>query len=582
MGLLKSVNDMGTPPYLEDVAGNAINFVNPQPIWYAAGIYPGGNNLNGVVTINQQTISSFDWGWPPTITANPSKTNYNLGNGGFKLYITKGADFSKLNLWNDPVGRATTCNSAQAVIYLMDLIIGNNNYFTQAMMSSFAQYFQLSADQAFMLSQAIGSHDIETFIIQFSDNVINNFDKVSYWIWQEQPSNATMEYLENVMTIFKNVALVFKLLGIMNEQAPFFGDLVFAPGDITYNITQTNGVITSTQENKPPDAEFSVNPPAGIVGTSFTFNADATIDDHDNLANLSFRWDWNSDGTWDTAWNNATTATHSYAEAGAYAVTMEAKDSGGLIGAVTHIVNVGGGAGTATHVKLFRDNLPWSSNSMVNMLQSLGFTEGAGPNTYEIIPSDQFATVALVPGQDLIIISNDQSQPFYNNYSASQVRFTNFVYMGGVMFWEACDKGWHNGSIAEAGIVQPGNLSTTFDYDYWNYIPNPNLPLVSGLPASMDHNYASHESFSNLPDGTTVYCVDESSNPTLIEFNLGGGWIIVTGQPLEHQYENVYGASDMEKLLPRIVSYFTGKSLPKSLPKRTLAPSNRASYEPHR
>ena len=94
----------------------------------------------------------------------------------------------------------------------------------------------------------------------------------------------------------------------------------------------------------------------------------------------------------------------------------------------------------------------------------------------------------------------------------------------------------------------------------------------------MDHNYASHESFSNLPDGTTVYCVDESNNPTLIEFNLGGGWIIVTGQPLEHQYENIYGASDMEKLLPRIVSYFTGKTLPKSLPKRVLPASERASH----
>jgi hypothetical protein len=32
----------------------------------------------------------------------------------------------------------------------------------------------------------------------------------------------------------------------------------------------------------------------------------------------------------------------------------------------------------------------------------------------------------------------------------------------------------------------------------------------------------------------------------------------MTGQPLEHQYTHIYGANDMEELLPRIVSYFTG------------------------
>jgi len=579
-GLQKAGVGIGDPPYAEDVAGDAINFVNSLSIWYAAGIYPGGNQLKEVVTVQRnQTVLSYNWGWPPVITTTPENTEYKLGNGSFKLYLTKGGDFTKLNQWNDPVGRATTCNTAQSVVYLMDLIIGNNNFFSEDLILSFAQHFQLTPDRAFSLSEAIGSLDIEAFIINFAESMIDNFDGVSDWMWQETASVATQQYLENSMKIFKNIALVFKLLGIMNEQAPFFGDLVFAPKDVTYSVTQTNGSITSNLQNDPPIAEFSVNPPAGIVGTLFTYDAASSTDDHDNVANLTFRWDWDTDGTWDTGWLSAFSATHSYTEAGAHSITLEVKDSGGLIGAVTHIVNVGGGAGTANHVKLFRDNLPWDSNSMVDMLQSLGFTEGTGPNTYEIISSAQIASVPLVPGEDLVIISNDQNQNFYNNYAASQVRFTNFVYMGGSLFWEACDEGWANGSIAGAGIVLPGNLSTIFDYDYWNYVTDQNLPLVAGLPSSMDHNYASHESFSNLPDGTTVYCVDESNQPTLIEFNLGGGWIIVTGQPLEHQYENIYGANDMEKLLPSIVSYFTGKTLPKSLPKRNLPQSIRPSHQ---
>ena len=578
-GMQKTAIGVVDPPTIEDVVGDGINFVNPRYVWYAAGIYPDGNNLKEIVTIDRKTdITSFSWGWPPVINCENKETGYNLGNGNFTLDVTKGGDFTKINQWNDLAGRATICNAAQTMAHLMDLIIGNNTFFSDNLILSFPQYFHLTTAQALALSEAIGSQDVESFIINFTESVINNLEDISYWIWQDTPSNATYNYLKNAMTIFKNVSLVFKLMGYLDEDAPFLGDLIFAPRDVTYMITQTNGTITSTQQNDPPVAEFSVNPPAGIVGTTFTFNASATTDDHDNLASLLFRWDWNTDGTWDVGWNSNPSATYSYAEAGAYSVTLEVKDSHGLIGSVIHIVNVGGGAGTATHVKLFQDNLPWSNNSMVVMLQNLGFTEGTGPNTYEIIASAQMASAPLIPGEDLVIIANDQNQNFYNNYAAVQVRFTNFVYMGGALFWEACDEGWANGSIVDAGIVLPGNLSTQFDYDYWNYVTDTNLPLVSGLPDSMDHNYASHESFSNLPDGTTVYCVDESYNPTLIEFNLGGGWIIVTGQPLEHQYENIYGASDMEKLLPRIVSYFTGKTLPKSLPKRVLPASVRASH----
>ncbi|MBD3225650.1 MAG: PKD domain-containing protein, partial [Caldithrix sp.] len=339
-----------------------------------------------------------------------------------------------------------------------------------------------------------------------------------------------------------------------------------------------NGEITSTEEDNPPEAEFTVSPPAGVVDTQFNFDASPTTDDIDDISNLQFRWDMQSDGTWEVNWTSSTTTTFSYAEKGSYLVTLQAMDSNGLVGSITHRVNIGGGAGTANHIKLFRDNLPWDSNAMTDMLESLGFTEGPGANQYEILTSDQMATAELIPGQDLVIISNDQAQTFYNNYADNQVRFNNFVYTGGSIFWEACDQGWAGGSMANAGLNLPGNLITTFDYDYWNYVPTPDLPLVSGLPTSMDHNYASHESFSGYPDGTIIYCIDESDNPTLLEFNLGGGWVLVTGQPLEHQYDNLYGNSDMEALLPRIVSYFTGQEESISLPKHTPKQSARPSY----
>ena len=564
-------------PYIEDATGDDITFVNPRHVWYAAGVHPDEGSLDEVVTINRkQTLLSFNWGWPPVVLTDPQETTYGLGDGYFKLHLAKGIDFDKIDQWDDPIGRATILNTAQSVLYIAEMAIG---YMPLPDMDQITNHITISNDAALALGRNIAERNAEGFIVDFCHLIESNSEELAYWIWQETHENAADYYLSTFAGIIKNVTFVFKLMGLVNEHGPFFWDLVTAPGEVTYYVTQQGGTIASMDQNNAPEAEFDISPPAGIIGTEFTFNAAYSSDDLDALGDLQFRWDWESDGYFDTAWDNAHAATHSYDESGSYTVTLEVKDSYGLVGNRTHVVNVGGGAGTATHVKLFRDNLPWSSNAMETMLEELGFTTGAGSYQYEIITSDLMPTVELIPGQDLVIISNDQNQTFYNNYAASQLRFNNFVYMGGSLFWEACDEGWASGSLADAGVVLPGNLTTILDYDYYNYIPNPELPLVAGLPTSLDHNYASHESFDNLPDGTTIYCIDESSNPTLIEFNLGGGWVLITGQPLEHQYDNVYGVDDMSELLPRIVAYFTGQSFAKPLAKRNLRQSVRPTHE---
>jgi len=107
--------------------------------------------------------------------------------------------------------------------------------------------------------------------------------------------------------------------------------------------------------------------------------------------------------------------------------------------------------------------------------------------------------------------------------------------------------------------VLPGNVQVEYSLDNYNYVVDGSLPLVHGLPNQMDHNYASHEYFTNLVEGTTHYLKNSDGYPTLIEFVYGAGWVIMAAQPLEHQYDRVYNNPDMEQLLPRIVAYFTGK-----------------------
>lgn len=544
-------------PYLQDVPGDPrVRFVNPRHVYYGAAVVTNAQ-LREVVSVRRtETLLEFSWGWPPVRRTDPAVTEYALGDGDFELRLARGLDFSNLQAANaDPAARATILNGATGVLYIVELLVGA---LPKVPLLDLPRYLSISAPHVAQLNLALARGDAQDFLLTFLDVVAENGDEIAYWVWQDTGNQAAVTFIRSAAGMLGRITFVMEVLGFANEEGPFFWDLVLSPRELTLRVTQTAGTIGPSQRNDPPRPSFTVAPPAGIVGTAFQFDAGATTDDHDALASLRFRWDWQSDGVWDTDWTASRTASHSYAQAGAYTVTMAARDGAGLFTTTARTVNVGGGAGSASHVKVFRGNLPWDSHATEKVLQQLGFRPGTGAGTYEIIGTAGLGTTPLVPGEDLVIISNDQSQEFYNEYARHQVRFANFVYAGGSMLWEACDEGWAEGSLLEAGVVLPGNVGTELDYDGRNTVVAADLPLMQGLPRQMDHNYASHESFSSLPDGTTVYMVNEEGKPTLIEFSLGAGWLIVTGQPLEHQYDRVFGAPDMERLLPRIVAYFTG------------------------
>ena len=89
-----------------------------------------------------------------------------------------------------------------------------------------------------------------------------------------------------------------------------------------------NGTGPESQ-NTAPAASFTVTPPTGSVATTFQFDASGCSDDQDAVSVLQVRWDWESDGTWDTGWSTEKSAQHVYGLAGSYNVTMEVRDMGG-------------------------------------------------------------------------------------------------------------------------------------------------------------------------------------------------------------------------------------------------------------
>jgi len=213
--------------------------------------------------------------------------------------------------------------------------------------------------------------------------------------------------------------------------------------------------------------------------------------------------------------------------------------------------------GSATRIKIFRDNLPWNSEALDNMLADLGIILGTEDNEYEILTSETIDTVVLTAGEDLIIIANDQSQEFYDNYSASQQKIDAFVQNGGTILWEACDLGWANGSIDEAGIVLPGNPHVVAGYDNYNYLTSSLWQITSGMDSVLYGTYASHEGFTNLPSSALEYTADSRGLPTLVSYSHGVGWVVISGQPLEYAYDRI-DSLNTGRLLPNIISFLLG------------------------
>jgi hypothetical protein len=216
------------------------------------------------------------------------------------------------------------------------------------------------------------------------------------------------------------------------------------------------------------------------------------------------------------------------------------------------------GVGSADHVVIFQDGLPWDSTALTDLLALEGITEGTGTDQYEIITSVAFAAFVLDPATDLLIIANDQSQDFYNAIAASNDAILAFINAGGTVFWEACDNGWGGGSIVDAGITMPGGVTLVLAFEDFNIIGVPDHPIFQGVTVEpLAGSSASHEYFTNLPaDALVLMTGQESGEPTLITYSCGAGLVFMTGQPLEYHVAN---EEAMAVVLPGLVKMVLGR-----------------------
>ncbi|MHA2121504.1 MAG: carboxypeptidase regulatory-like domain-containing protein, partial [Promethearchaeota archaeon] len=197
-------------------------------------------------------------------------------------------------------------------------------------------------------------------------------------------------------------------------------------------------------------------------------------------------------------------------------------------------------------VAIFRDILPWNLNLTEPILIDNGIS-------YDVYDSLDFDSADLAPYKK-VIIPSDQTQTFYDRLAGNSSWFEDYVANGGVLDLRAADQGWGGGNWD--GYHLPGGLNKTFVYIENISINLPNHPLVNTPYLVEDSEldgwlYSAHGYFHEYPTEVNKILIDPFvSEPVLIEFMLGSGFIIATMQTLEWN-EN----KNLTRLLENMILY---------------------------
>ena len=121
------------------------------------------------------------------------------------------------------------------------------------------------------------------------------------------------------------------------------------PGNLTGNVTFTMGDGCATfnygqvdpGDNNAPTAVAQANPTNPDVNETVTFDGSASFDDLTPGSQLSYEWDFDGDGTYDTT---GQVTSYAYSAAGTYNAQLRVTDEGGLTDVDTITITVGGNA----------------------------------------------------------------------------------------------------------------------------------------------------------------------------------------------------------------------------------------------
>lgn len=206
-------------------------------------------------------------------------------------------------------------------------------------------------------------------------------------------------------------------------------------------------------------------------------------------------------------------------------------------------------------VLVVMDALPWDSPALLEVFE----WHGVAP---DVVRSEELGELDLDP-YDVVVLANDQPAAFYAAYGDHLERLEAFVTEGGYLWVGAATHGWNEGGFD--GLPLPGGVTVLEQvFEDVNLVVQPDHPAMLGVPERFTGSAASHSAFADLLPGTGVIAVGEDADlPTMIEYPLGAGTVLVTGQTLDYAFDaGQDGGTILTNLVPYVAAWMKASDVP--------------------
>ena len=193
-------------------------------------------------------------------------------------------------------------------------------------------------------------------------------------------------------------------------------------------------------------------------------------------------------------------------------------------------------------VLVLMDEYPWRSQRLITLLESYDVS-------FDLAHSTRMETLNLNQ-YEVIFMANAQPDEFYSRFEANNGRFQQYLETGGVLWFGAVARYFSSltGVTLPQNVVIYSTSMTTL-----NTVTAPDHPVMAGVPNPFGE-MASRSYFFDLPENAQILAAQPGTHlPTLIEYPVGLGRVLASGQPLEYAYE--YGEMDTAMILENSLAY---------------------------
>jgi hypothetical protein len=163
----------------------------------------------------------------------------------------------------------------------------------------------------------------------------------------EPPNGRTLLIVGDGLAFLRRDTLEpFSLIPLGGEttlDAAYAGEQVYAlvMQDLyTVRMVRLSNPALGIESNQTPQPAFAWNPENPTDRDDVQFDASGSTDDDPAFANLTYRWDFDSDGVFETSASPEPTATQRFRGMGVQNVTLEVRDRFGVAARVTNSFNV--------------------------------------------------------------------------------------------------------------------------------------------------------------------------------------------------------------------------------------------------